>query len=396
MAARLPASKQTPEIPDIEQALDLIALNTESGWIKLSRQEEMVYGVVINFCRQKARQMARQYFHKTEDPSIISAQAIAKKLDRRSTLVELERRFFFKIFPQAITKRIISATKPFIISQAQHYHNLDTLAEFHDLVTAGILGMFEAIRIYDYQRGCTFLTLAKHWIQEYIQREITDRSYGFYARPPEYLSVTRYQIQEFTKKFKLQHGREPTDREILKQSGIKVSGKELTKSHVEQVKRFVSIAYPTRLDETCGHRDKPLGKSTPEPSTDIETSPENRLIAREELQARLKDLEADWLIIEEAMNSAILDLRSKRSIRRQKERLQNIAEARVFGLSDDPSATLREIGARFSIGRERVRQEEERLLGMVSRITGLSTVRIRQVCLQMNRWREAQTVLEQT
>lgn len=393
MALRLPRPNSELLIPDLNQALKLAREHNSSLYENLSREEMTAYGRVINFCRERARQMAHQHLAQTRDRLTASPQALTRTLrNDNDALIELERRFFFSIFPQELTTRLVAGSKRFIISKAREYNAMGMLCELCDLVGAGIVGVLEAIRLYDHEMGNSILTYANDWIKEYVKREITERSYRSYARLPEYLSVLKFQVSEFMEKFRLEHGRLPTDKEILKQK-FDVNGKKLTTPKLRLLHKFVHIAEPERVEEiTNADEDQVPNRENLLALTSQDGSPEDRLIAREELKERLRQLEEDYRLIAEAVIGATITICLKTAVRDRRKRLEAIADERIFGRNDDHNhPTLKEIGNRFSIERERVRQEEEKLLHLTSRVTGFSVAKIRRTCLQMNRLREIQT-----
>lgn len=395
MALRLPRPNSKLLIPDLDQALQLVRKYSSSLYENLSREEMTAYGRVINFCRARARQLAHQHLARARGQLTASPQAITCTLrNDNDALIELERRFFFSIFPQELTTRLAAGSKRFIISKAREFSTMGMLCELRDLVGAGIVGMLEAIRLYDHETGNSLLTYANDWIEEYIKREITERSYRSYARLPDYLSILRFQVSEFMEKFRLKHGRPPTDREILKQK-FEVNGKKLTAPKLRLLHKFVHTAEPERVEEiTNANEDQFPNRENLLALTSQDGSPEDRLIAREELAGRLQQLEEDYRLIEEAMIGATFAICLKTTVRGRRKRLEVIADERIFGRSDDNNyPRLVEIGNRFGIERERVRQEEEKLLHLASRVTGFSPTKIRTVCLQMNRLREIQTIV---
>lgn len=395
MALRLPRPECKLVISDLDQALEKVHEHSDSSFVKLTKEETDIYGRVINSCRHWARQMARQHFSSARNQLAANPQNIARTLRNDSdALIELERRFFFSIFPQEITARIIVGSKPFIIDRARKYSALGMLCEFQDLISAGIMGALEAIRFYDYETGNCFLTYADDWIEQYIKREITERSYRSYARLPEDVSVLRFHVSEFIEKFRLQHGRPPRAKEIIKQN-FRVNGRKLTMQTLKLLLKFMHTSEPKSIEEIDNDvEERHASREDLLALVSQDSSPEDRLIAREELEEQLKRLEEDYRLIEEAIIAATIAICLKTTVRGRKNRLEVIARERIFGRNDDHDHTmLKEVGHRFGIERERVRQEEEKLLMLASRVTGFSSTKIRTVCLQMNRLREIQAIV---
>lgn len=394
MALRLPRPESKLAIPNLDEALERARQYSGSPYERLTKEETDIYGVVINFCRNWAREMARGHFYGARNKLTSSPQNVARAFrNEADALIELERRFFFSVFPKEITARIITGSKPFIIDQARKYSTLGMLCEFSDLISAGIVGALEAIRLYDHETGNCFLTYAKGWIEQYIKREITERSYRSYSRLPENMSTLRFYVGEFVEKFRLQYGRLPEAKEILHQN-FRVNGRKITIQTLKLLIRFMHDSEPKSIEEINDDMEEGY-----ESRNDLlalasqDGSPEDRLIAREELKEQLRELEENYRLIEEALLSATMTMCLKTMVKGRKKRLEIITHQRIFGRNDDKNhPMLKEIGRRFGIERERVRQEEEKLLHLASRITGFPPAKIRRICLQMSRLKEIQAL----
>jgi RNA polymerase primary sigma factor len=220
-------------------------------------------------------------------------------------------------------EHLIKANTRLVVSIAKRY--IGRGVPFLDLIQEGNLGLMKAVEKYEYQRGFRFSTYATWWIRQTITRAIADQ--GRTIRVPVHMVDRIRQLYRTTHEMEQKLGRIPTTDELAEEIGVNTT-------KVEWMMRVswlpLSLESPINDDE----EDSELGmfiedQVTPTP---IQSTYSNLL--REKVQQVL-----DTLPPREAR---ILRLR--------------------FGLENGRAYTLEEVGQKFGLTRERIRQIESKAL----------------------------------
>ena len=196
-----------------------------------------------------------------------------------------------------------------------------------DLVQEGNIGLMKAVERFEYQRGFKFSTYATWWIRQAIGRALADQARTI--RIPVHMVETLHRLTRLRQRFRAERHCEPTVEEIARQLGVP----EETVRLVDRV-----AANPVSLDAPVGP-ESTLGEFVEDRIT---RSPEEESL-RGDLTRHVRDALAGL----PPREREILCLR--------------------FGLEGEDELTLEEVGARFNVTRERIRQIEEQALRRMSR-----------------------------
>lgn len=229
---------------------------------------------------------------------------------------------------------LVASNLSFVVKVASEYRNLGLPLE--DLLNEGNLGLIEAARRYDPSKGTKFITYAIWWIRKSILKALAEQVN--LVRVPTYQMKKVKEVREAEKSLRRELGRRPERHEIGDRLSVSVK-------KVDQV-----LQVNTRemsIDDT-------IGKEKKTPVSDY-------LVDRE------ADSPEDWLLRREGTG---LVTRALEHLNAQ----EKVVIRHRFGLDGCPILTLKEIGEKMGVSRERVRQIEtqakQRLRRMFSRPRG--------------------------
>ncbi|MFO0673714.1 MAG: sigma-70 family RNA polymerase sigma factor [Polyangiaceae bacterium] len=250
-------------------------------------------------------------------PPVSTAPAYDKWLERISQAAARSR---------VVKNKFVKANLRLVVSIARRYNR--GRLPLIDLIQEGNIGLMKAVERFDHTRGYRFSTYASWWIRHAISRALADK--GRAVRIPVHMLDTHNRVQRATQAVLARTGRDPTLDELERETGIPTEKLDKVKGSWAET--------PFSLDRPVGDED---GRKFIDFLQDENApSPYDRLV-----NDRWGDEVRRLLGTLTPIESRIIRWR--------------------FGLDDEDELTLKEIGDKYNLSRERIRQLQEQALGKI-------------------------------
>ncbi len=312
------------EFPNIE--IDVLFLDELYQKFHSANIDILESGGILDLNEEIVKKDARKF---NPDASHDSIQIYLKEIGKFPLIPASEEKELAKRIEkqdEEARNLLAKANLRLVVSIAKKYVGRSPDLTLLDLIQEGNLGLFRAVDKFDWRKGYKFSTYATWWIRQAITRALADQSRTI--RVPVHMVETIAKYKQTVRRLSQDLGRDPLPEEIAIEMGLEV----------EKVYQIEKINQDTvSLENPVGDDDD--GKSTL-----------GDFIADDKITA--PDQEASHRILTDQVKEVLNELSEKE---------RQILELR-HGLKDGITHTLEEVGQKFGVTRERIRQIEAKAL----------------------------------
>jgi RNA polymerase primary sigma factor len=292
----------------------------------LTAKEEIEVSAQIKNCESKTKELTshiqklsrrKDNFTGKKKSRTISEKELAKRIESLMAFVKV-----YSERANDLKERFVKANLRLVVSISKRY--MGRGLPLTDLIQEGNVGLMRAVERFDHTKGFKFSTYASWWIHQAISRALLDQTRTI--RVPVYVLEQASKVYRISSMLHKELGRKPLPDEVAEVAGISVEG---VKRILESTNDAARLDTPILDGEKTTLLDFISDDNSPAPDS---------VMANTALTHEIRD----------ALN--ILTSREEEIIRLR------------FGIDQDSTYTLDEIGRRFDLTRERIRQIEKRAL----------------------------------
>lgn len=308
------------EFPNIEQ--DLIFLTDLYARFSQTGIDVLEGGGLLSM--EPEEDHSKKYGYSKNTSQYDSIQIYLKEIGQYPLIQAAEEKELAKRIEAGDTeaKQLLArANLRLVVSIAKKYVGRSPDLTLLDLIQEGNLGLFKAVDKFDWTKGYKFSTYATWWIRQAITRALADQSRTI--RVPVHMVETIAKYKQVYRRLSQDLGRDPMPEEIAIEMGVEVD----------------KIYTIEKIDQSTVSLENPVGD-------DDEKSTLGDFLADDKILS--PDQETSRRILADQVQEILNDLSEKE---------RRILEMR-HGLEDGIQHTLEEVGKKFGVTRERIRQIE--------------------------------------
>ena len=293
----------------------------------LTAKEEIEVSAQIKNCETKTKELTshiqklskkrENITGKKKSGTAVSEKELAKRIESLMAFVKV-----YSERASDLKERFVKANLRLVVSISKRY--MGRGLPLTDLIQEGNVGLMRAVERFDHTKGFKFSTYASWWIHQAISRALLDQTRTI--RVPVYVLEQASKVYRISSMLHKELGRKPLPDEVAEVAGISVEG---VKRILESTNDAARLDTPILDGEKTTLLDFISDDNSPAPDS---------VMASTALTHEIRD----------ALN--VLTSREEEIIRLR------------FGIDQDSTYTLDEIGRRFDLTRERIRQIEKRAL----------------------------------
>jgi RNA polymerase sigma factor (sigma-70 family) len=323
--------EKSSRIPDEQYRLMSYYFRDMANEPLLKAKEEIEVSAKIKTCNQKSREIKRivkRLQNKIElgnNKTIKHRKWTANELSRKIIILNALHKVYSEK-ARLLKGRFIKSNLRLVVAMAKRYFSLGL--PISDLIQEGNVGLMRAVERFDHTKGFKFSTYASWWIRQAMFRSLQEQTR--IIKVPVYLLEQTNKILRINSNLRKQYGRSPTPEEISNVSGVSVN---VIKRILKSTNDAISLDSPILRDKKASLLDFIIDEESPAPEF-----------------VRTK------VMLFESISQALTLLTPRE---------EEILRLR-FGIGQNTTYTLDEIGKIFNLTRERIRQIEKAALEKLS------------------------------
>lgn len=308
------------EFPNIEQ--DIAFLSDLYDQLQVAAIDVLESG---GFLEMEKEEDTKKYLYGKNPSQYDSIQMYLKEIGQYPLISASEEKDLAKRIEKGdveASNLLAKANLRLVVSIAKKYVGRSPDLTLLDLIQEGNLGLYKAVSKFDWTKGYKFSTYATWWVRQAITRALADQSRTI--RVPVHMVETIAKYKQFYRRLSQELGREPMPEEIAVEMGVEVE----------------KIYVIEKIDQNTVSLESPVGDDGDEKSTLGDFLADDKISS--------PDQDASRRILRDQVRVILNELSEKE---------REILELR-HGLNDGIQHTLEEVGKKFGVTRERIRQIE--------------------------------------